>query len=129
MARHISNILQKYTQRGGARPFGLSLFVSGMSKTGEPKLFQLTPAGSIASWKANSIGKGSDFVNEFLKKNYEENMTVEEGSKLMMRCLYEVIDNPKENSDIAIIDKNGTRTISDEERAKLCSMVEQDNKK
>lgn len=129
MARYVSKILQKYTQKGGSRPFGLSMYISGMTLDGQPKLFQLTPSGSIASWKANAIGKGSEGVNELLKKNYDDNMTRENGLALMARCLFEVIDNPTANSEIAIIDRNGTKYLSDDDRKLLCTKVEEENKK
>ena len=100
-----------------------------MGLDGQPKLMQLTTAGMIASWKANAIGKGSEGVNEVLKKNYKEDLDLESGLKLMARCLYEVIDNPKLNSEIAVIDENGTRYIDEEKRELLCKFVEEENNK
>lgn len=94
-----------------------------------PKLFQLTPAGMIAEWKANAIGKGSETVNETLKKNYEDLMTREAGLKLMMRCLFDAVDNPKMNSDIATIDGKGCVYITEEQKATLAAEVEEDIKK
>ena len=56
MARYISEVVQKYTQTGGARPFGLSMFVAGFNRVHEPKLFLVEPSGMITSWKAHAIG-------------------------------------------------------------------------
>ena len=56
ISKYISSIVQKYTQKGGARPFGLSMFVAGLSPTKEPKLFLIEPSGMIQSWKAHAIG-------------------------------------------------------------------------
>ena len=56
MARYISEVVQKYTQKGGARPFGLSMFVGGYNREVIPKLYLVEPSGMITSWKAHAIG-------------------------------------------------------------------------
>ena len=53
--------MQKYTQKGGSRPFGFSLMLSCCDKdpiTGEamPKLYQIEPSGMITYYRANAIG-------------------------------------------------------------------------
>ena len=83
----------------------------------------------IAEWKANAIGKGSETVNETLKKQYDDNMSKDQGLKLMMRCLFDAVDNPKINSDIAVIDRNGCNYITEEAKATLANEVEEDIKK
>jgi 20S proteasome subunit alpha 4 len=56
MSRYISQVVQKYTQKGGARPFGLSMFVAGFDREHQPKLYLIEPSGMITSWKAHAIG-------------------------------------------------------------------------
>jgi 20S proteasome subunit alpha 4 len=56
MSRYISEVVQKYTQTGGARPFGLSMFVAGFNREQAPKLYLVEPSGMITSWKAHAIG-------------------------------------------------------------------------
>jgi 20S proteasome subunit alpha 4 len=56
MARFVSGFVQKYTQRGGARPFGLSMFIAGVNESGEPSLFLIEPSGMITSWKGHAVG-------------------------------------------------------------------------
>lgn len=58
MSRYISEVVQKYTQTGGARPFGLSMFVAGFNRENNPKLYLVEPSGMITSWKAHAIGYG-----------------------------------------------------------------------
>ena len=56
MARYISQVAQKYTQKGGARPFGLCMFVAGFNREHQPKLYMVEPSGMITNWKAHAIG-------------------------------------------------------------------------
>lgn len=62
MSRYISEVVQKYTQTGGARPFGLSMFVAGFNREHMPKLYLVEPSGMITSWKAHAIGFTSVYL-------------------------------------------------------------------
>lgn len=55
-----------------------------------PKLYQTDPSGVYSAWKANSIGRSSKTVREFLEKNYKEDMDKAESIKLAIRSLLEV---------------------------------------
>jgi len=56
MSRYVSSFVQKYTQKGGARPFGMSMFVGGINPNGDPKLFLIQPSGMTTAWKAHAVG-------------------------------------------------------------------------
>ena len=56
MSRYVSGFVQKYTQKGGARPFGLSMFVAGMNIGTDPALYLIEPSGMITSWKGHAVG-------------------------------------------------------------------------
>ncbi len=56
ISREISGVMQKYTQKGGARPFGLSIMIAGIDPNSEPQLHQIDPSGMITWYKANAIG-------------------------------------------------------------------------
>ena len=90
--------MQKFTQKGGARPFGLSIMIAGINKDGTPQLNQIDPSGMITSYRANSIGRNFKYVNEVLEKKYKLDMTLEEGLTLVAECLNNGIDNPIQNS-------------------------------
>lgn len=81
--------IQKYTQSGGVRPFGISTLVVGFDHK-EPKLYMTEPSGIYTAWKANSIGRSSQTVREFLEKNYKDDMDDKETIKLAVRSLLEV---------------------------------------
>jgi 20S proteasome alpha/beta subunit len=51
MARFIAQTQQKYTQRGGVRPFGVSGMMAGFAADGSPQLYLTDPAGTFSSWK------------------------------------------------------------------------------
>lgn len=90
IARYIAGVCQKYTQSGGVRPFGVSTLVIGWDSDKRPKLFQTFPSGNHSSWKAVCIGKLSKAVNEFLEKNYSEDLSKEEAIKFTAKALLEV---------------------------------------
>ena len=106
ISKRISEIMQKFTQRGGARPFGFSLMLAGIGQSGQPILNQIDPSGMITTYKSHSIGKNSKFVNEMLEEQWKEDMSLEEGLDLMARCFNNNIDDPKNNSEIVVVGKD-----------------------
>jgi len=62
MARHIAKTQQRYTQRGGVRPFGVSSMLAGFSTDGAPQLYLNDPAGTYSAWKVHTF-KCSNFNN------------------------------------------------------------------
>jgi len=47
----------------------------------------IDPSGTYNSYSATAIGTGSDEVNEFLEKNYKENITIEEAASLAIAAI------------------------------------------
>ena len=78
-AEYISKFLaqtkQKYTQRGGVRPFGISALVAGFDSKNHPHLYYTDPSGSFSEWKAHSCGRNSTQVCEYLEKHYKSNLS------------------------------------------------------
>ena len=77
---------QKYTQKGGARPFGISCFLSGF-QDGKPHLYQTEPSGAFAEWKAQCIGKKAKETREWLEENYTDGLNEEEAVNLAIKAL------------------------------------------
>ncbi len=50
--------------------------IAGVDKDGEPKLNQVDPSGMITNFRANSIGRNYEFVNETLVNKYKIGMTL-----------------------------------------------------
>lgn len=107
LTRYIAGVQQKYTQSGGVRPFGISTLIAGFDpKDNVPKLYQTEPSGIYSSWTAQTIGRNSKTVREFLEKNYDNDTppeSVEDCVKLTIRSLLEVVQTGAKNIEITIV--------------------------
>ena len=77
IAKHVCDLMQLYTQYGGIRPFGVSLLVGGIGKTG-PELFEAEPSGAMTGYYADSIGNAKKEVDELLEKKFDRKMEIKE---------------------------------------------------
>lgn len=111
VARYIARVQQKYTQRGGVRPFGISMLIAGCDNKGVPQLYMTEPSGIFSAWKANATGRNATNIREFLEKNYTNDMNEEESARLAIKALLEVVESGSKNMEIAIIRKGGQVTV------------------
>ncbi|KAK9761637.1 Proteasome subunit alpha type-2 [Basidiobolus ranarum] len=77
LVKDVAGVMQEFTQRGGVRPFGVSLLVAGYDEHG-PSLYQVDPSGSYWAWKATAIGKNMVNAKTFLEKRYNEDMELDD---------------------------------------------------
>ncbi|MFH1409638.1 MAG: archaeal proteasome endopeptidase complex subunit alpha, partial [Nanoarchaeota archaeon] len=122
IVKDICNLKQLCTQSGGLRPFGVSLLVAGV-ENGGPKLFETDPTGIYFQYRATVIGEGETEIEEHLHKEYNEEMTIEEGIRFAVKMLKKVLDDnfSAERLDCVFIttkDKKFTR-VPNEELAKI----------
>lgn len=131
IARHIAKLQQKYTIRGGRRPFGISALIAGFSTDGSPGLLQTEPHGILTSWKAQAIGRNAKMVQEFLEKNAKENLTREGALELAVSSLLEVVEVVQGfmNIEIAIAKADGIETLSEAEVSAVVQSVEASKQK
>ncbi|KAJ8653942.1 hypothetical protein O0I10_010391 [Lichtheimia ornata] len=126
ITRYIAQVQQKYTQSGGVRPFGISTLVVGFDHN-EPKLYMTEPSGIYTAWKANSIGRSSQTVREFLEKNYKDDMDDKESIKLAVRSLLEVVQTGAKNIEISVMLPNGkVKSLETEEVEKVVAEIEKE---
>lgn len=104
LAKDIADQQQLFTQYGGARPYGVALLFAGVDDSG-PRLFMTEPSGIFFEYKAISMGEGSAIVNKFLTSNYKDSINIEQGIKMGIAALKEVLGKKfgKERIDIAIV--------------------------
>jgi len=101
IARFVAETQQKYTQKGGVRPFGISTFMVGYEGA-EPKLYVTEPSGAYSLWKANAIGRNSKTLREYLEKNQKDGLSKEETIRLAVETLMEVVESSK-NIEICVM--------------------------
>ncbi|MDP3918612.1 MAG: archaeal proteasome endopeptidase complex subunit alpha [Nanoarchaeota archaeon] len=120
LVKEVSDIKQSYTQYGGARPFGVSILFIGVDDN--PTLYVTEPTGIFFEYKATAIGEGAEEIKEFLRKEYNENMVMEDAIKLAVKSLKKVLGkefdiNRIDGAFIGIKDK--TFSMIDRKRLKV----------
>jgi proteasome alpha subunit len=88
--RMIADKKQMFTQYGGARPFGVSIMLTGVNK-GKTHLYTSDVYGNLFTYLANAIGENDEKIKEILRKDYKEDMSVEEGLKFCLKIFKEVL--------------------------------------
>jgi len=101
VTKHIADQCQQYTQYAGARPIGVALIIGGIDKNGN-SLFLTDPSGTYVPYNAIAIGADSDKVTEFLKKNYKEEMNLDESKELAIASINITNDDSKDIEHIKI---------------------------
>ena len=94
--RMIADKKQMATQYGGMRPFAVAFLLGGVSK-GKAYLYTTDVAGNYPSYRANAIGENDEQIKEILRKDFKDEMTVEDGLKFIMKIFKEIL---KKNFDI-----------------------------
>ena len=89
--RMIADKKQVFTQYGGARPYGAAFLIGGVNK-GKVSLYTSDVTGNFFSYKANAIGENDERIKELLRRDYEENMNVEEGIKFALKVFKELLE-------------------------------------
>ncbi|HIE13985.1 TPA: archaeal proteasome endopeptidase complex subunit alpha [Candidatus Bathyarchaeota archaeon] len=100
-AKRIGDLKQLYTQHAGVRPFGVSILFGGVDKTGG-RIYTTDPSGSYRAYKAVAIGIGRETVENILKKEYHEDLTLEESIKLAVKCLVKSLQARGEEPHVKI---------------------------
>jgi len=126
IARYIAGVQQKYTQRGGVRPFGISVLVAGFDAKGQPRIFQTDPSGACTEWKANAIGKNDKSARETLEKKYKNHMTDEQTVKLAGQALVEAAEKGSKNLEIIVLYKNKVRELTEKEIEDVIQAITQE---
>ncbi|MBX4196618.1 archaeal proteasome endopeptidase complex subunit alpha [Candidatus Pacearchaeota archaeon] len=110
--RLLADKKQMFTQYGGARPFGVAILLGGVNK-GHSHLYTSDVTGNYFAYKANAIGENDEKIKEILRKDYDEEMTIEEGIKFAMKIFKDILGKNFELSrfDVGYIKKADEKLV------------------
>jgi 20S proteasome subunit alpha 2 len=100
--------MQKATQQGGTRPYGVSLLIAGWDEKGGkrgkkgPSLYQVDPSGTYFGWKATAIGKNATSAKTFLEKRYSPDVELEDAIHIALLTLKETIEGEMNGDTIEL---------------------------
>ena len=129
VAKHLADQCQQYTQYGGARPIGVSLIIGGIDSNGSV-LYLADPSGAYILYNAIAIGGNADAANEFLEKNYNENITFDDAMMLAISTIQnsngdeDMIDHIKmsqiksDSNEFEFIDNEKIKQLSQKAKTK-----------
>jgi proteasome beta subunit len=102
-------------------PLATQVLIGGLDETG-PHVFNLDPFGSLTEEKFVSTGSGSPIAYGVLEDKFREDMPIKELLPTIVKAVNAAMkrDIASGNSyNVTIIDKNGYKELTDEEKSKL----------
>jgi proteasome alpha subunit len=118
LASGVGDLLQRYTQNAGVRPFGVSLLIGGVDEH-RVSLIATDPSGSYRGYKATAVGLNSEKAVSVLQQEYRKEITLDEAIALAVQALKEAseYDLSADGMNIAVVTKESKkfRTMSVEE--------------
>ncbi|PAV82082.1 hypothetical protein WR25_27000 isoform G [Diploscapter pachys] len=115
LVQELCNEKQRFTQRGGKRPFGVSLLYAGWDKHYGYQLYQSDPSGNYTGWKATCIGNNHAAAVSLLKQEYKE-QSLEDAKKLAIKVLWKTLDVKlaSEKIEMAVLKRKDGKTVLEE---------------
>jgi len=105
-------------------PLLTQILLGGIDDTG-PHVFSLDPFGSLTEEKCVATGSGSPIAYGILEDRYREDMTIEEALPIVVQSIRSAMKRDVasgDSFDVVVIDKNGYRELSDEEKRELANL-------
>ena len=111
LARKLADSSQQFTQYAGVRPFGVSLIICGVDRSGS-HLWKTDPSGNYVAYDATAIGSGSEQVIALFEKKYNEDLSFEDAILLAIESLISINEDDDKLSSIKIsIVDHETKTL------------------
>lgn len=118
----VGDLLQRYTQNAGVRPFGVSLLFGGVDNY-RISLISTDPSGSYRGHKATAIGRSNEKARKVLQDQFRDEITLNEAVALAVEAIKEASEETltPENLNIATIPASTKQFmgLSDEEVKKF----------
>lgn len=104
LAKLVGDQAQVYTQYAGVRPFGVSLILGGVDRSGS-RVMITDPSGSYRVFKAIAVGRKSDEANKLLDERYYDDITLKDSIKLALETVSLASEEkePLKNIKIAVV--------------------------
>ena len=126
LARKIADSSQQFTQFAGVRPFGVSLLICGVDRTGS-HIWKTDPSGNYVAFNAIAIGSGSEKVIELLEKQYKEDISFDDAIILALESVFTSSEESTslKNIKMSIIDTKThiMRNLSEDEMTNYAKKV------
>ncbi len=87
LADYICDLKAQFTQRGGARPYGVAMIFGGVDFDGVPRLYVTDPVGTSFGFLATVIGRGTTRAGEHLEKHYKRTLSLDKAIALAIDAL------------------------------------------
>lgn len=118
-ARLVQNLL--FSNREVGMPLPLQALIGGFDETG-PHVYVLDPFGSLSEENMVSTGSGSPFAYGVLEAEFKENSKVNKMLPIVVRAVNSAMKRDVasgDSFDIAVINADGFRELSSEEKKSL----------
>jgi len=111
LAKEVTDYIQRFTQSGGVRPFGVALAMAGIDPDGTPRLFETDPSGTPYEWKATTIGSERETLQGFLEDEYRTDLDLDGGITLALETLAQSNEDiDPEAVEVSVVDTE-TRSV------------------
>ena len=110
LASGVGDLLQRYTQNAGVRPFGVSMLFGGVDDY-RVSLIATDPSGSYRGYRATAVGRNSEKALVVLKEEYRKEITLDEAIALSVQALKEASENDLSagGMNIAVVTKESKK--------------------
>lgn len=102
-------------------PLVTQVLVGGVDNTG-PHVYAIDPFGSITEEKCASTGSGSPIAYGILEDKYNEDVKIKEFISIVVKAVRSAMKRDTasgDSFDVVIIDENGIKELSDEEKESI----------
>lgn len=99
LVKKVCDVKQGYTQHGGLRPFGVSFLYAGCDERYGFQLYTSNPSGNYSGWKATLIGANQLAAQTLLKKDYKDDMSLQDACQLAVKVLSKTMDSSNMKAD------------------------------
>jgi len=113
LAKEVTDYIQRYTQSGGARPFGVALVIAGVDPDGTPRVFETDPSGTPYEWTATAVGGDRETLMGYLEDHYREDLDLGGGIALALETLAQTdTDLDADTVEVTVVDVESGRVRS-----------------